>query len=294
MRSRRIAGAPITWGACEVPGWGHQMTPDRVLGEMAALGLTATELGPDGFLPGDPARLRQVLSNYGLSLVAGFVPAVLHRPESWKTQRSELTRQITTLAACGASMIVLAASTGDEGYDRAVKLRAHEWAHLVDAIAEVEDIAAGHGVRVSLHPHYGTMIEGPQEVGRLLSSSPVGLCLDTGHLVVGGGDPVSLAEEAADRITHVHLKDVDTAVASRVREGELSYRDAVVAGLYRVLGAGDIDIPSILNALDGAGYEGWYVLEQDTVLGEEPGEGQGPMTAAAASYRYLTVGVPAR
>ena len=74
----QVAAAPISWGVCEVPGWGHQMWVDRVLAEMRTLGLRATELGPDGFLPA--TRARDLLREHGLSVVAGFVPAVLHDP----------------------------------------------------------------------------------------------------------------------------------------------------------------------------------------------------------------------
>src|SRR5690606_3894494 len=113
----KIAGAPISWGVCEVPGWGHQMTPDRVLEEMSTLGLTATELGPDGFLPADPAELRALLGAHGLSLMAGFVPVVLHDPDRWPAERDEVDRRLEVLAAGGAEMAVLAAATGVDGYE---------------------------------------------------------------------------------------------------------------------------------------------------------------------------------
>ena len=76
--ARRIAGAPISWGVCEVPGWGTQLPPERVLAEMAGLGIEATELGPLGWLGADPAAR---LGEYGLALVGGFVPLVLHAGE---------------------------------------------------------------------------------------------------------------------------------------------------------------------------------------------------------------------
>lgn len=294
MTSRQIAGAPITWGVCEVPGWGLQMTPGRVLSEMATLGITASELGPDGFLPRDPVRLRALLSEHGMSLVAGFVPAVLHDPGRWATEGSEVARQIANLAAGFASIVVLAASTGDEGYEGSAHLTDDQWSHLVSAISDVEGMAAEHNMTVAFHPHYGTVIERPREIKRLLDTSPVGLCLDSGHIMVGGGDPVAIAESAVDRIVHVHLKDVNGALAAGVRNGELGYHEAVIAGMYPILGSGDVDIPSIIRALDRAGYQGWYVLEQDTALAEEPGEGEGPFVAAAASFAYLNQEVPPR
>ena len=65
MTNIRIAAAPISWGVCEVPGWGHQMNADRVLGEMAALGVEATEFGPLGFLPEDAEGRRETLTAHG-------------------------------------------------------------------------------------------------------------------------------------------------------------------------------------------------------------------------------------
>lgn len=294
MTRRRIAGAPITWGVCEVPGWGHQMSPGRVLSEMADLGLTATELGPDGFLPGDPDELEILLDRHGLELAAGFVPVMLHDEDRWSLNRAEASRRISTLGEAGASTVVFAASTGDESYEGTAVLTDQQWEHLVDALSELEEIAGEHGLTASLHPHYGTAIEGPAEIRRLLDTSDVGICLDTGHVLVGGGDPVELAESAAERVVHVHLKDVDAALVGRVRGGELGYREAVRDGLYKPLGEGDVDVAAVVLALEDAGYEGWFVLEQDTVLAEEPPPGEGPVSDAEASLRFLRDGVSDR
>src|SRR5436309_6340719 len=105
----KIAGAPISWGVCEVPGWGYQLEPDRVLSEMAGLGLPATELGPDGYLPTDPSRLEAALADHGLGLVAGFVPAVLHEPAELEEELERVAAQADLLGAAGADVIVLAA-----------------------------------------------------------------------------------------------------------------------------------------------------------------------------------------
>src|SRR5690606_29964198 len=102
--SLRLAGAPITWGVCEVPGWGHQMSPERVLSEMARLGLAATEAGPDGFLPDDPTELRSILGRHGLALVGAFIPVVLHDHERWERERDQAWRRIRTIAAAGGQV----------------------------------------------------------------------------------------------------------------------------------------------------------------------------------------------
>ncbi len=287
MSVRKIAGAPITWGVCEVPAWGHQMSPDRVLAEMASLGLTATELGPHGFLPTEPDALRAVLERHHLRLIAGFVPVVLHRADAWGSEREQLDVHFATLASAGAEVAVIAASTGSARYEVGATLGDDEWRRLADSLAETGSIAADHGMRIALHPHYGTVVEKPAEIERLLAVSPVDICLDTGHVMVGGGDPVAIAAEAAARITHVHLKDVDAAVADRVRRREISYHRAVAGGLYRPLGQGDVDLRAILAVLDDAGFDGWIVLEQDAVLSAEPEEGSGPLADAATSVDFL-------
>nr|WSW68659.1 TIM barrel protein [Streptomyces sp. NBC_00995] len=279
----RVAGAPISWGVCEVPGWGHQMGPKRVLDEMAAAGLAATEFGPDGFLPPDPDARAELLAGHGLTAVGGFVPVVLHDPD-----RDPLPEVRRALAGFGsARTLVLAAATGSDGYDARPELSAREWGALMANLDRIAAHAAAEGITATLHPHIGTMVEGPDEVDRVLTGSTVPLCLDTGHLLAGGDDPVDLARRAADRIAHVHLKDVDAALAARVRAGDVTYTDAVRTGLYQPLGRGDVDISAITTALDAAGYTGWYVLEQDTVLDAEPDLGEGPLADVVASLAHL-------
>jgi inosose dehydratase len=284
VSGRRVAGAPISWGVCEVPGWGHQLPAARVLAEMAGLGLTATEFGPDGFLPGPPAELAAGLAAAGLRAVGGFVPAVLHDPGH--DPLPALRRSARRFAAAGADTLVLAADGGGAGYDSRVVLDAAGWRTLLGHLAAAAGIAAEFGLTPALHPHVGTVVERAPEVGRVLADSEIPLCLDTGHLMIGGLDPAELAARAPDRIAHVHLKDVDAALAGRVRDGAVGYHAAVRAGLYRPLGAGDVAIAAIVRGLDAAGYRGWYVLEQDTVLDAAPA-GAGPVTDVRASVDYL-------
>lgn len=281
----RVAGAPISWGVCEVPGWGHQLSPDRVLTEMAEVGLAATEFGPDGFLPSAPADAARLLDGYNLEAVGGFVPVVLHDPTI--DPAPAVAAALDTFIAAKASTLVLAAATGADGYDERPELDATGWKTLLANLDRLNALAARRGVVATLHPHVGTMIEKEDEVRRVLGGSGVLLCLDTGHLLVGGADPAALAAEAPERIAHVHLKDVDSRWAERVRAGEVSYTDAVRQGMYRPLGEGDVDIPTIVSALDRVGYEGWYVMEQDTILNAEPEPGDGPIADVRASLEYL-------
>lgn len=288
VEAARVAAAPISWGVCEVPGWGHQLTPERVLGEMRELGFAATEFGPPGFLPADPTGRAATLREHGLGAVGGFLAVVLHDAE--RDPMPLVRTELDAFVAAGADTLVLAAATGVDGYEQRAELTSAQWRTLLDNVAAITDHAAARGVRVAVHPHVGTVIEGPAEVDRLLDGSPAALCLDTGHLLVGGTDPVELAGTAAGRVSHVHLKDVHASLAERVRDGRLGYLDAVRQGLFAPLGKGDVDVAAIIGALDAAGYTGWYVLEQDLVLTEEPPPGAGPRDDVALSRAFLTGG----
>ncbi len=280
----RLAGAPISWGVCEVPGWGYQLAADRVLSEMRDAGLTAAEFGPDGFLPGGPAEKAATLSAHDLTAVGGFVPAVLHDPAI--DPLPQACRALDDFAAAGADVLVLAAATGLDGYDTRPSLDGHGWHTLLTNLDRLAERAAERGIVATLHPHVGTLIERPDEVNRVLDGSSIALCLDSGHLLIGGTDPAELARRAGGRVAHAHLKDVDAGLADQVHGGEVSYARAVAAGLYRPLGQGDIDVGGLIAALRTAGYGGWYVLEQDTILTAAP-EGEGPVADVRASVAYL-------
>ncbi len=283
----RIAGAPITWGVDGSPGWGHLMDADRVLGEMAELGLRATELGPDGYLPVDPGELKEKLDRYGLELVGGFVPAVLQIPERAEVELAYASRASKTLAGCGASVLVLGPSSGLDGYDTSIEMSDDNWAIFLSNLKHVIASAADEGLTVALHQHWGMAIETQAHVERLIAESSVEFCLDTGHLYLGGADPVAVARAAAGRVAHVHLKDVDESMAKQVRSGDLPFRQSVIDGIFKPLGDGAIDIASFVAALEEEGFEGWYVLEQDTVLDADPLLGEGPIGDAKKSFEYL-------
>ncbi len=280
----RLAGAPISWGVCEVPGWGHQFGADDVLAQMREVGITATEFGPDGFLPNDPAAKATRLADAGLRAVGGFVPVLLHDPGHDPVP--EVDAALDGFVAAGAGTLVLAAATGAQGYDERPVLDERGWTTLLTNLDRLGELAAGRGVLATLHPHVGTMVEQRSEVERVLSGSGIALCLDTGHLLIGGTDPVELVRSHGDRIAHTHLKDVDAAWAARVQSGEATYTEAVAGGMYRPLGRGDVDIAEIVRLLEGRGYTGWYVMEQDTILAGPP-EQPGPPADVRASVAFL-------
>jgi inosose dehydratase len=255
-----------------------------VLAEMRDVGMSATELGPEGFLPSDPTQLTAVLDSFGLRCVGQFAPVLLHDEDH--DPLPDIAAPLDALSACDADVLVLAAATGSDGYDARPALDDQQWATLLANLDRLGAAAADRGVLAVLHPHVGTMVETRDEVDRVLGGSAIKLCLDTGHLLIGGTDPLQLARKVPDRIAHAHLKDVDAALAARVRAGELSYTEAVRRGMYTPLGAGDVDIAGIVTALRRNGFDGWFVMEQDTILDGEPKD-DGPLSDVAASVTFM-------
>jgi inosose dehydratase len=280
----KLAAAPISWGVCEVPNWGLQLAPDRVLSDMRALDMHATEAGPPGFLPADSAAARALLDSRGLHLVGGFVTAVLHESARRADELASVRRQAEWLAAGGAEFVVLAPALAQAGYSGAAEIPDDAWPRLFEGIDRVVEIADSLGLRVAVHPHWGTAIERPKHIERFLDETGHDLCLDTGHIALGGADPVKIAQQAGPRVRHVHLKDVDRSLGARVRDGTLGYNDAVRDGLFRPLGEGAARINDVLNLLRKAGYAGWYVLEQDVMLDREPAPGAPEWIAQSAAY----------
>jgi len=284
MTAHRIAGAPISWGVCEVPGWGYQLPPARVLAEMHDVGIAATELGPDGFLPADASAKADVLARHELQAIGGFTPLLLHVPGRDPVPAVEELLQ--TYAATGSDVLVLSAVTGLDGYDERPDLDADGWRTLLGNLDRLDALATAHGVQAVLHPHVGTMVENGPEVQRVLDGSSIALCLDTGHLLIGGTNPAELTRQAPHRIAHTHVKDVDLGLARQVQSGRRTYTEAVREGIYRPVGHGDVDFAAIVEHLRGDGYTGWYVLEQDTILTEEP-RGEGPLADVRTSVEAL-------
>ena len=293
----RVAGAPITWGVDGSPGWGHLMDPDRVLREMVEVGLKATELGPDGYLGNSTDEVKARLGHHGLDLVGGFIPVVLHEEAGVADQLAYFERAASTLAAGGARIAVVGADSNLPGYDTSVALDEMQWDRFFGHLGELGSIADRCGVTVAVHPHWGMAVANQEDVDRMIARSDRGFCLDTGHLALAEVDIPGLISDAGDRIHHVHLKDLDIEFARRVRDGRVGFRHAVMDGMFKPLGEGAVDIEGVILQLERAGFRGWYVLEQDVALEDDPAPGEGPVEDARRSIdflRRLANGVPTR
>jgi inosose dehydratase len=259
----------------------------RVLPEMRSLGLHATELGAPGFLPDGAEELRAELTVQGMNLVGGFVPLVLHdsaqRPDALRRARE--TAEL--FQACGATRFVTAV-VQDYDWSRPVPLDADGMKVLAEGLVEVDELCAAYGLTQVLHPHVDTLVETRVDVELALEHCTVQWCLDTGHLAIGGVDPVEFARSEGHRVGHVHLKDVHTPIAASVLSRDVSLVGGVQQGLFRPLGAGDVAVDEVVTALEASGYDGWYVLEQDTALTDGvPPAGTGPVEDVQRSLAFL-------
>lgn len=268
MRSQhRIALSPTCWGVSEARGWGHQIDAERVLSEAAAVGEGAITAGPPGFLPDRSDRARPLLRRHRLQVVSGQVHGILHHHETRGPELAHIDGHAHWLAAIGADTLVLSAIP-ERGPDaaRAETLSNAEWAHLLHLIGSVQHVCARHKLKLAVQPRFGSTIQGPEEIERLLVGSEAGVCLDLAHLVIADADPFEVIELAAGRIQHVHVNDVDLDVARRVRERALGYNEAVERNLYRPVGEGGANVARVVEALRAVRYRGWYTLEQETRL----------------------------
>ena len=269
----RLASAPCTWGVWErTVDRDDLIPPDLMLQTVQELGYTGIELGPPGYLGADADAVLRTLEPYGLALVGAFAPLRIADEDGFRDDLAFLDQTIAILAATGArGPVVLAgdendirlASAGRPDATRATALGPDEFKRAAERIQSAAERARAAGVQAAFHPHTATYIESPDEVAALLDATDVSIAFDTGHTVVGGGDPVELAREARDRISHLHLKDVDAGVLARVRSQELTVEEAWESGLFCEFGSGSVDFPAVLAELGD--FDGWAVVEQDRV-----------------------------
>jgi inosose dehydratase len=267
----RLGTAPDSWGVW-FPSDPHQVTWQQYLDEVAGAGYVWTELGPSGFLPPDPERLRDELGRRGLQICGGTVFAGLHRgKEALDEAIEDFGREARLLTALGAKHLVhlpeqytdmhTGAATESGEIDR------EQWDNLVTGTNELGRVLHEEfGVELVFHPHADTHVDTQERVERFLADTDpryVNLCLDTGHISYCGGDNIQIVERFPDRITYVHLKQVDPAVRQRVREEKLSLAEAVPLGVMVEPPHGIPEMPPLLQTLGNLGRDIFAVIEQD-------------------------------
>jgi inosose dehydratase len=299
----RVANAPCSWGALEFEATEQPAPASQVLDEMAAAGYAGTELGDWGFLPTVPAALAADLARRDLALVAAFVPVALARAEAIEegVARAVRTarllneaRRAARVGQVGEPLLVLADDNASvpNRTARAGRIRPEDgltpaqWDGFAQRAEHVAaEVRRRAGLRTVFHHHCAGYVETPEEIDALLSRTDpalLGLCLDTGHLMFAGGDPLTALSKYGDRIRHVHFKDCEPALAAQSRVEGWDYHTSVRRGLFCELGRGVVPFAGVLDALRARDYAGWIVVEQDVL----PGLGT-PAASAARNRRYL-------
>lgn len=290
----KIASAPVSWGIYEFDGAANQFPYKQVLDEIAGTGYTGLELGPWGYLPTDPAVLREELESRGLQLLSSFVPVKLVDADAHAEAEAFALKVGALLAEMGANYVVLADDncTVPELIQQAGKrsgtmLDDAQWDVVANGVNRIaRKIKEELGLDTVFHHHGGGYIETPDETRELLKRtdpSLVGLCLDTGHWHFGGGDAVDCVQEFGDRVRYLHLKDCSADVLARVRSEKLDYFQAVEAGIFCELGQGMVDFPAVISEMEKLGYDGWAIVEQDVLVSDPTA----PKRISQANRDYL-------
>ena len=293
----KIANAPCSWGVLEFDLQGKSPDYTQVLDEMHAIGYLGTELGDWGFMPTDPAQLRDELTARELTLLGAFVPVALADAEAHTAgEESALQHaRLLTEVAGDTPFIVLADENGtvEHRTDNAGRicqehgLTQEQWGTFIAGVHRIaKSVRDNTGLRTDFHHHCAGYVETPEEVDTLMQRTDpnlVGLCFDTGHFRFGGGDPIDIFDRHAERIWHVHFKDCQPDIAARSRKDGWDYFKSVENGVFCELGKGEVDFPSFIAELQNRNYDGWIVVEQDVL----PGMGS-PYQSAKRNYQYLS------
>lgn len=277
------------------PGPAWKQPYEQILQEIVSAGYTGTELGPYGFFPTDPGVLNKTLQRFGLTMLSSFVPVPVTEPSRVEKVIEHVRRVGVLLSALGAKLLVLADCqtpqrreiAGRVPVDGSKSLPPAQWKQVGAVVRQVEQAAAEFGLRVVFHPHVATFVETPMEVERLfdaLAGTQVGLCLDTGHCVYGGGDPVDEARKYRSVLQYVHIKDVDAGILGEARRQKFNFEQAIGAGVFSRIGAGCIDFDGFFRFLAEIRYSGWAIVEQDVIYGKTLVP---PVESMRASLTYL-------
>jgi len=285
----RLGVTPTLWWNDDFPSIDSGIPFGQCVSEMALAGFQGCSIGHK--YPTDPAELKSALDLRGLRVSEPWVSTYFTISAMEQQTIDAFEERIAFIKAVGGTEMVVA-EFGRTSHLLSVALFANrpifddrQWDQLANGLNRLGKIAAGAGIRLSYHHHMGTGVMTRADVDRLVASTDpdlVHLLLDTGHMVFAGDDPIAAARDYAHRIGHVHLKDIRPEIVSRVREEGLSFQQGIEEGVFTVPGDGAIDFVPVLEALGGAGYQGWLVVEAE----QDPAKAN-PLEYAFKGRAYL-------
>lgn len=287
-----IGNAPCSWGV-EFAGDPNNPHWETVLQECAQAGFKGIELGPVGFMPDDPVLLKEKFDQYGLTLIGGVIFRPFHNPQQWDDVIDGAVRTCQALKANHAQHLVLIDSIAPNRAltagrpNEADQFTKSEWQAFSARIATIAKMGyEEYGLIPAIHPHAGGYIDFLDETEQLLNEIDVDIlkiCIDTGHSVYAGFDPIAFMEKYINRISYVHFKDIDNAVKQKVIASQTGFYDACAQDIFCNLGQGEIDFPAVKTLLEKNNYHGWCTIEQDC----DPAGDTIPAADAKINRQYL-------
>jgi inosose dehydratase len=270
-----------------MPELGGDTPLESILDDIRELGFEGVELG--GKFPRDATTLKPLLGRYGIDLIGGWYSGSLLVQDA-EAEIAALQPHLDLLKAMGSTVFVFAETSNAVHGDRSVslsgtpRLTGSDWVLFGTRMTAVADYIEAQGLRFAYHHHLGTVVETASDLSAFIDNTgpSVGLTLDTGHAALGGVDSLEVIRNHPARVAHVHCKDVRWETFARAKEGESSFLDGVLAGMFTVPGDGGLDYAAIMRALKAIDYSGWIVIEaeQDPKLAD-------PRTYAALGLKTL-------
>ena len=287
-----IGNAPCSWGV-EFADDPHNPPWRRVLDETRAAGYRGIELGPLGYMPEDPTILKPALAERGLTLTGAVLFRPFHDGTQWEQIKDATYRTCRALSAHEATQMALIDSISPRRAPtagrakEAERLRGAERSALLERLRTVCRIGVEEfGLTVTMHAHAAGFVEFEDELEDVLEAigpELLGVCLDTGHSVYAGFDPVAFYRRHSDRVHYLHFKDVNPQVLRDAIDKRTGFYDACAGGVFCTLGEGCVDFPAFKRALEDAGFCGWGTVEQD----RDPRAALSTLADAAANLNYL-------
>jgi inosose dehydratase len=262
----------VSWGIWEQTIERDDLVPPRPLLEtVTSMGYRALETGPPGYLAADGAAALGLIEPFAVRLVATFLPLRLDDGDAFAHDLGALDQTTEVLSATGGGIVLLAdaerperaAVSGQPEKMAQTALSSDALDRAAERLDEAAARCADRGLRAAFHPHAATYLESAEEVEAILSRTEIALCIDTGHTIVGGGDPVELVRRHGARLAHVHLKDVDGSLLEQLRDGAIDMNEAWAQGIFCPFGEGVVDLGGFLAEPAVRNLAGYAVLEQD-------------------------------